>query len=38
MESHEWEETGADAALFGTLQEGSLVGTRLSFLTGFSGT
>lgn len=38
MESGDWEETGADAALFGTLQEGSLVGTRLSFLTEFSGT
>lgn len=38
MESDKWEETGADAALFGTLQKGSLLGTRLSSLTEFSGT
>lgn len=38
MESDKWEETGVDAALFGTLQEGSLVGTRLSSLIEFSVT
>lgn len=36
VESNKWEETGADAALFCTLQEDSLIGTRLSF-TEFSG-
>lgn len=38
MVSDKWDETGADAALFGTLQEDSLVSTRLSSLTEFSGT
>lgn len=37
MESDKCEENVGDAALFGTLQEGSLVGTRLSPLTEFSG-